>query len=59
MNLLEPSDTATKTTRRLVPQFSLTKQDLGSENGRARTSAETLKKPGMKDASATCDFKLQ
>jgi hypothetical protein len=42
-----PSDGDTTKTRRLVPQHSLTKQDLGSDNARSsRPSCDTPKKPG-------------
>lgn len=33
--------------RRLVPQFSLTSQNLGSDNGRGRTTTESIRKTGM------------
>ncbi len=43
-----PIDGDVTKTRRLVPQFSLTKQDLGSDNARnARPSGDTPKKPGI------------
>ncbi len=45
---LSPIDVDGSRTRRLVPQFSLTRQDLGSDNRSSTTKnpSETPKKPG-------------